>query len=109
MDKIICPFNSLRRAGSKTIMINCRGCNLGDSTIFDDTCRSNIFKILQQEHGITRIVLNHAYVKVFRDTDLEILKSLSNFIESIKTYNHLKLPSKGLDNVMNVIKIDTKN
>ena len=84
MDKIICPFNSLRRAGSKTIMINCRGCNSGDSTIFDDTCRSNIFKILQQEHGITRIVLNHAYVKVFKDIDLEILKTYQILLKVLK-------------------------
>jgi len=70
---------------------------MGDSTIFDETCRTNIFKILQIEHGITRVILNHAYVKVFRNKELEILKNLAIFIENIKTYNHLKLPSKGLE------------
>jgi len=97
LDKITCPYNSIRRSGSKTIIINCRACNNGDSTIFDETCRTNILKILQQEHGITRIILNHAYVKVYRDNEIDILKSLAIFIESIKTYNHLKLPSKGLE------------
>jgi len=70
---------------------------MGDSTIFDETCRTNIFRILQIEHGITRVILNHAYVKVFRNKELEILKNLAIFIENIKTYNHLKLPSKGLE------------
>ena len=97
LDKIICPYNSIRRSGSKTIIINCRACNIGDSTIFDETCRTNIFKILQLEHGITRVILNHAYVKVFRNKELEILKNLAIFIESIKTYTHLKLPSKCLE------------
>ena len=97
MDKKICPYKSIKRTGSKTIIINCRDCNMGDSTIFDETCRTNIFKILQIEHGITRIILNHAYVKVFRNKELEILKNLAIFIENIKTYNHLKLPSKGLE------------
>ena len=97
MDKKICPYKSIKRTGSKTIIINCRDCNMGDSTIFDETCRTNIFKILQIEHGITRVILNHAYVKVFRNKELEILKNLAIFIENIKTYNHLKLPSKGLE------------
>jgi len=70
---------------------------MGDSTIFDETCRTNIFRILQIEHGITRVILNHAYVKVFRNKELETLKNLAIFIENIKTYNHLKLPSKGLE------------
>ena len=97
LDKKICPYKSIKRTGSKTIIINCRNCNIGDSTIFDETCRTNIFKILQIEHGINKIILNHAYVKVFRNKELEILKNLAIFIENIKSYNHPKLPSKGLE------------
>jgi len=97
LDKIICPYSSIRRSGSRTILINCRACNKGDSTIFDSICRKNIFKILQNEHGITKIVLNHAYVKVFKGKELEILKNLSIFNDNIKAYSHPKLPSKGYD------------
>lgn len=97
MDSISCPYNSVRRSGSKTITINCRACDIGDSTIFDETCRTNILKMLQNEHGVTKIVLNHAFVKVYRGKELEILKNLAFFIEGMKTYTHLRLPSKGLD------------
>ncbi len=94
MDDKTCEYNAIRRRGSKTIIINCRNCQKGDSTIFDKICRSNILKILQKEHGATRLILNHAFVKVFRDKELEILKELSRFIEGLKTYGYLKLPDK---------------
>jgi len=70
---------------------------MGNSTIFDETCRANIFKILQTEHGVNRIILNHAFVKVFRGDELEILKDLTRFIEGIEVYGDLKLPSKDFD------------
>ena len=70
---------------------------MGESTIFDETCRSNILKILQTEHGTNRIVLNHAFVKVYSGEQLETLKELTRFIESIDAYSDLKLPSEKLE------------
>jgi len=97
VDKNTCPYTSVRKADSKTISINCRACTFGNSTIFDETCRLNIFKILQTEHGVKRIILNHAFVKVFRGEELKLLKDLTFFIEGIQAYSHLKLPNKNLD------------
>ena len=57
---------------------------MGSSTIFDEACRANLFKIIQLEQGITRLILNHAFVKVFRGDDLEILKNLNDFIEGLQ-------------------------
>ena len=94
MDKNICTYNSYRRSGNKTINISCRNCKYGNSTIFDKKCRQNIFKILQIENTVNRLILNHAYVKVFQGKELQILKDLNNFLENIKAYTHLKLPSK---------------
>ena len=94
MNKAICSYNSHRRTGNKTININCRECKYGNSTIFDTNCRKNIFKILQIENTVNRLILNHAYVKVFQGRELEILKDLNSFLENIKAYTHLKLPSK---------------
>jgi len=93
----ICSYSSVRKADSKTISINCRSCSIGNSTIFDEKCRLKIFKILQKEHGVKRIILNHTFVKVFRGEELEILKNLTIFIEKLNTYGHLKLPSRNLD------------
>ena len=83
MGDSFCPYSTIRKTNSKTTIVNCRNCNQGNSTIFDETCRSNIFKILQKEHGINRIILNHAFVKVFSGESLAILKDLTQFIENI--------------------------
>jgi len=97
MGKKICEYSSYRRSGKKTIIINCRDCKIGNSTIFDETCRSNLFSILQNENIVTRIILNHAFVKVFMGNELQILKNLNNFIESLSSYSNLKLPTNKLD------------
>jgi hypothetical protein len=65
MGEKLCPYNAIRKTDLKTVIINCRTCSIGNSTIFDETCRSNIFKILQTEHGADRVILNHVFVKVF--------------------------------------------
>ena len=70
---------------------------MGNSTIFDETCRSNIFKILQTEHGADRVILNHVFVKVFLGEELETLKELIRFVENIVVYSDIKLPSKDFE------------
>ncbi|MEF8878839.1 MAG: type II/IV secretion system ATPase subunit [Candidatus Thermoplasmatota archaeon] len=94
MNKKTCRYNAIRRKSSKTIIINCRKCRQGHSTIFDKTCRKNIFHILQNEHGATRLILNHAFVKVFTGKELQTLKKLTDFIEILKTYSHIETPTK---------------
>ncbi len=94
MGEDLCPYTAIRKRDLKTIIINCRGCDQGNSTIFDETCRSNLLKILQTEHGINKIILNHAFVKVFQEKGLELLKGLANFAESMTMYGTLKIPSE---------------
>jgi len=90
----ICNYKTIRRSGDKTIIINCRNCEIGNSTIFDEQCRNNIFRIIQNENTVTRIILNHAFVKVFQGKEMQILKDLNDFLEGITSYTHVKLPSK---------------
>ena len=96
MEKI-CTYNSIKKNNLKTVIINCRNCKIGESTIFDEKCRTNIFQILQNEHGIKRLILNHAFVKVYSGEQLEILKELTNFIENIDVYDKIKLPGENLE------------
>ena len=97
MGEKLCPYNAIRKTDLKTVIINCRNCNIGNSTIFDETCRSNIFKILQTEHGADRVILNHVFVKVFLGEELETLKELIRFVENIVVYSDIKLPSKDFE------------
>jgi len=92
-----CPYTTIRKKDLKTIIINCRECTQGNSTIFDETCRSNLLKILQTEHGINKVILNHAFVKVFQEKELELLKDLANFAESMAMYGNLHLSSRSIE------------
>lgn len=94
MADIICPYETQRKKEINEILINCRSCDSGSSTIFDETCRINIFKILQREHGIDQLVLNHALVKVFRGEELKILVNLANYIDKIKFFRNIRTQGK---------------
>ena len=93
----LCSYTTTRKTNVKTVKINCRDCDIGNSTIFDEVCRSNIFKILRTERGINHLIFDHVFVKIFKGETLDILKDLSNFIESIEIYGDLKLPSRDLE------------
>ncbi|MBN1281276.1 MAG: type II/IV secretion system ATPase subunit [Candidatus Thermoplasmatota archaeon] len=80
-----CPYTVQRRADRKTIVVNCRSCTLGNSTLSDQYCRSQLFSILQHEYGAQHLILNHALVKVFSGNDLDILHCLTRFIDGIET------------------------
>ncbi len=90
----ICNYETKRRSNNKTLIIDCRNCKLGNSTIFDKNCRKNIFKILQKESNISTLILNDYIVKVFQGKEIQTLIKLNNFIENIRAYKNLKLPSK---------------
>ncbi len=94
---MVCEYNIKKTPGSKTVIINCRTCIKGNSTIFDKECRKNIFKIIQNENIVTRVIFNHVFVKVFQDQEMEMLKSLTNFIDALSTYINLDLPGKNTE------------
>ena len=86
-----CEYKISKRSSTKTVHINCRNCKTGNSTIFDKTCRKNILKILTDENSVNRIILNHVFVKVFQDQELDLLNSLRDFIDSLKAYENIEL------------------
>jgi type IV secretory pathway ATPase VirB11/archaellum biosynthesis ATPase len=94
MAEQLCPYETKRKTESKTVHINCRNCTLGNSTLCDETCRKNIFQILQKEHGVNRLVINHAFVKVFSGEELRLLNDITRFIEGLQAYSHIRLPQK---------------
>ena len=92
-----CEYKSIKRLASKTIIINCRNCKEGNSTIFDKNCRKNILKILQDESAANKLILNHVFVKVFQGQELMILKNLTDFIDTLDTYLNVELPQKNTE------------
>ena len=108
MDLKICNYKTIKRSNNKTVIINCRNCKYGNSTIFDRICRKNILQILQKENNVSNLVLNHEFVKVFRGKELAILKDLKNFIDILSTYKNIKLPIKSYDKCKKCNEIRTK-
>jgi archaeal flagellar protein FlaI len=89
-----CSYETKRKTESKTLMINCRACIIGNSTLGDKICRQNIIRILQKEPGVTHLVLNHAFVKVYTGDELTRLKEITKFVEDLETKKHFNAPKK---------------
>jgi flagellar protein FlaI len=94
MDEILCSYGTKRKTESKTLIINCRDCTRGNSTLCDEPCRRSIIQIIQKEPGVDRLVLNHAFVKVFTGEELRLLNDITRFVESLESYGHLRLFQK---------------
>jgi archaeal flagellar protein FlaI len=94
MDETVCPYEIKRKTDSKTILINCRACANGNSTLCDERCRQRILRILQKEHGVDRLVLNHAIVKVYTGEEIAFLNEMTRFVENFHSYSHLQLYQK---------------
>ncbi|MDG6228735.1 MAG: type II/IV secretion system ATPase subunit [Candidatus Thermoplasmatota archaeon] len=94
MTKHQCPLQTIKKPGETTIKINCRTCAKGTASIFDAMCRKTILHILQEEPGVTKLILNHALVKVYTQDTLTILKELALFSEEVTTYLSLKKDQK---------------
>ena len=94
MDEIICPYEIKRKTESKTLIINCRTCKNGNSTFSDDFCRHRMIQILQKEHGVDRLILNHAIVKVYTGEEMVFLNDITRFVENCNTYGHLPVTQK---------------
>jgi len=97
MDESGCPYDIKRKAGSKSLTINCRACTRGNSTFSDPHCRRGIIQILQKEHGVNRLILNHAIVKVYAGEQLFCLEEMTQFSDTLQSFSHLRLPQQEFD------------
>jgi len=76
-----CQYFRGAEGGSRVIYINCEKCE-HSSSLLDENCRENIFEILLKEEA-DKLILNHAFVKVFDNHSMRILKKLSTFIDNL--------------------------
>jgi flagellar protein FlaI len=94
MNDIVCRYEAKRKMNQKTIVVHCRECEKGHSTICDEICRRNLLQILQHEHGIDCLILHHVLVKVFTGDELQHLRDLVSFIQRVEAFQHVQLPQK---------------
>jgi type IV secretory pathway ATPase VirB11/archaellum biosynthesis ATPase len=95
MDNTPCLYEAKRRTDQKILTIHCRDCDKGHSTLCDQVCRRNIIQILQNEHGVDRLILDHVLVKVFAGEELQCLQDLLSFVQRLETHRHTRMPRKG--------------
>lgn len=94
MDENVCPYTIKKKIDSKVVLVNCRACTTGNSTLCDERCRQRLFLILQKEQRVDRLVLNHAIVKVFTGEEMGFLTELTRFIENVQSFSHLRFYQK---------------
>ncbi|RXA17821.1 type VI secretion protein [Methanosarcina sp. MSH10X1] len=89
----ICPYRIKQTKIRKTIVINCRECDL-ESSLNDVHCRKNIFRILQKEVQADCLILSRLYERDYEGEALSSLYALAGFDEIIKVYESAeKVPS----------------
>ncbi len=96
MDDSECPYEIKRKTDSKTLIINCRICTHGNSTFSDEHCRGGMIHLLRREHGVDRLILNHALVKVYTGEELQLLHDIARFVDHCQSLGYLHLTQKSL-------------
>lgn len=81
-----CPYKTHKSKNRKIIILDCKNCETGPSSITAPGCRENIFRILISEPVADRIVLSHLYERDYEMDNLEFLYLLARFIDSIRIY-----------------------
>ncbi|VVB93429.1 Uncharacterised protein [uncultured archaeon] len=87
----ICSYKASSSGNQRTIILECKNCELGESSITDPACRKNIFQILINEPLADRLVLSHLYERDYEMEHLEFLYHLSRFIDNINVYKEVEI------------------
>ncbi|HEY9205318.1 MAG TPA: ATPase, T2SS/T4P/T4SS family [Candidatus Methanoperedens sp.] len=89
--KKICSYKIRTSRNQRDITLDCRNCELGESSITWPICRKNIFQILISEPVADRLILSHLYEREYEMENLDFLYLLARFIDSIKIYKDAEM------------------
>ena len=85
----ICSYRVKQTKNRKTVLINCRNCDLG-SSLNDSQCRKNIINILHKEVKTDCLVLSRLYERDYEGKSLSLLYILAGFEETITAYRNIQ-------------------
>ena len=83
-----CSYKVRKYKNQRTIILDCKNCRNGSSSITDPTCRKYIFQILDTEPAANRLVLSHLFERDYENENLDILYLLARFINNIDIYKN---------------------
>ena len=86
--KTLCSYKVRKYKNQRIIILDCKNCKSGSSSITDPTCRKYIFLILNSEPAANRLVLSHLFERDYEKENLDFLYLLARFISNIHEYKH---------------------
>jgi hypothetical protein len=83
-----CSYTVRKYKNQNIIILDCKNCKKGSSSITDSTCRKYIFHILDSEPAANRLMLSHLFERDYENENLDLLYLLAKFISNIDTYKN---------------------
>jgi len=83
-----CSYKIRKYKSQRIIILDCKNCRNGSSSITDSTCRKYIFQILDIEPAANRLVLSHLFERDYENENLDLLYLLARFISNIDIYKN---------------------
>lgn len=104
--KNICSYKTRISKNRRTIVLDCKNCEFGESSITDSVCREYIFKILISEPVVDRLVLSHLYERDYEMDNLEFLYHLARFVDGISVYMDADIGKERISSIINTSAYD---
>jgi len=115
-DQSNCTYKINLTALKKSIVIECRNCRKGNSSLDDPVCRQNIFGILIKEPKVDKIILSHLYERDYEGESISLLYLLAGFIDNLSVFKSSEIPAvcgncliKRRELIDNILKISIKD
>ncbi|HEY9247093.1 MAG TPA: hypothetical protein VIO11_09630, partial [Candidatus Methanoperedens sp.] len=89
--EIACTYKVRISRNQKSIIFGCRGCEAGDSSITDEECRRNIFRVLASEPIADRLILSRLYEREYERENLKSMYSMARFADGIRIYRDVQV------------------
>jgi flagellar protein FlaI len=90
-EKKTCSYKVRKYKNQRIIILDCKNCKSGSSSITDSRCREYIFQILNSEPRANRLVLSHLFERDYENENLNFLYLLAQFIDNINNYKNSDL------------------
>lgn len=87
-EKKLCFYKVRKYKHQRIIILDCKNCSSGSSSITDPICRDFIFQILNSEPAANRLVLSHLFERDYEMENMDFLYLLASFINNISIYRN---------------------
>lgn len=76
-----CPHTIQKKSDHTRITVHCQQCTNKQSSLLNQTCRTQLIQLLQEEPETNTLILQHTFIKAYQNISLSYLKELASFSE----------------------------